>query len=111
MDYNHCNALLITFTYNPLKVVGAYQVDRSPCGSGVTARVALQFHKGFLDMGQTLLFESAKTGDIFSGKAVEETKLGDFRAVKVEVGGKGWYTGSATFTLEEEDKLGKGFLL
>lgn len=46
------------------------QVDRSPTGSGVTARVALQYHKGLLELNQTRAFKSSTTGSVFTGKAV-----------------------------------------
>lgn len=49
------------------------QVDRSPTGSGVTARVALQFHKGLIQLNQTRTFKSGATGSLFTGKAVEVT--------------------------------------
>ncbi|XP_067847621.1 trans-L-3-hydroxyproline dehydratase isoform X2 [Heptranchias perlo] len=47
------------------------QVDRSPCGSGVTARIALQYHKGLILLNQTRTFQSGPTGSLFTGKAVE----------------------------------------
>ncbi|XP_021084466.1 trans-3-hydroxy-L-proline dehydratase isoform X1 [Mesocricetus auratus] len=46
------------------------QVDRSPTGSGVTARIALQYHKGLLQLNQTRTFKSSATGSVFSGRAV-----------------------------------------
>uniref|UniRef100_F7E1J8 trans-L-3-hydroxyproline dehydratase n=1 Tax=Macaca mulatta TaxID=9544 RepID=F7E1J8_MACMU len=46
------------------------QVDRSPTGSGVTARIALQYHKGLLELNQTRAFKSSTTGSVFTGKAV-----------------------------------------
>src|SRR4029077_9325412 len=86
------------------------EVDRSPTGSGVTARIAVQHARGLIGLGQERRFESV-TGAIFTGKAVEKTRAGSFEAVTVEVGGKAHYTGRARFTLEEGDEIGKGFLL
>src|SRR5262249_8288368 len=86
------------------------EVDRSPTGSGVTARIALQHARKQIALGQERKFESV-TGAIFTGKALRETKTGRFAAVIVEVGGKAHYTGSARFTLEEGDEIGSGFLL
>lgn len=51
------------------------QVDRSPTGSGVTARVALQYHKGLIQMNQTRTFQSGATGSQFTGKAVQVNRL------------------------------------
>ncbi|XP_028296179.1 trans-L-3-hydroxyproline dehydratase isoform X2 [Gouania willdenowi] len=87
------------------------QVDRSPTGSGVTARVALQYHKGLIQLNQTRTFQSGATGSQFTGRAVEETKCGDFNAVVVEVAGQAFYTGVSHFVQESKDKLTHGFLL
>ncbi|XP_060609863.2 trans-3-hydroxy-L-proline dehydratase isoform X1 [Anolis sagrei] len=87
------------------------QVDRSPTGSGVTARIALQYHKGLIQLNQTRTFRSSSTGSLFTGKAIKESKCGDHNAVIVEVAGESFYTGTSTFTLEEEDPLKYGFFL
>ncbi|KAK1889109.1 Trans-L-3-hydroxyproline dehydratase [Dissostichus eleginoides] len=87
------------------------QVDRSPTGSGVTARVALQYHRGLIQLNQTRTFQSGATGSQFTGRAVEETKCGDFKAVVVEVSGRAFYTGVSRYVQEPEDKLTHGFLL
>lgn len=49
----------------------ACQVDRSPTGSGVTARIALQYHKGLIGLNQTRSFQSGATGSEFTGTAKE----------------------------------------
>ncbi|XP_056150694.1 trans-L-3-hydroxyproline dehydratase [Lampris incognitus] len=87
------------------------QVDRSPTGSGVTARVALQYHKGLIGLNQTRTFQSGATGSQFTGKAIEETMCEDFKAVTVEVAGRAFYTGVSHFVQEGDDKLTNGFLL
>jgi len=86
------------------------QVDRSPTGSGVTARIALQHRRGLIGFGQERTFESI-TGALFTGKAVSETTAGEFKAVTVEVAGEARYTGRCTFTMEESDEIGAGFIL
>jgi trans-L-3-hydroxyproline dehydratase len=91
-------------------IFAAREVDRSPTGSGVTARIALQHAKAELELGVERRFESV-TGAVFTGKAVQETRVGQFKALTVEVGGKAYYTGRATFTVERDDPLGSGFLL
>ena len=92
-----------------LCVFARRQVDRSPTGSGVTARVALQLARGQIQMAQTRRFRSV-TGTTFSGRAIRQTKVGRHEAVVVEVGGRSHYTGEAVFTLEDDDLL-PGFLL
>jgi trans-L-3-hydroxyproline dehydratase len=91
-------------------VFAAREVDRSPTGSGVTARLALQHARGLIALGQSRPFESI-TGALFSGKVLRETRCGPHPAVTVEVSGKAHYTGTARFTLEPDDEIGRGFLL
>jgi trans-L-3-hydroxyproline dehydratase len=86
------------------------QFCRAPCGSGVTARIAQQFARNLIGLGQTRKFESP-TGSKFNAKLIREVKYAEYDAVVVEISGHGYYTGKSTFTLEEEDDIGKGFLL
>lgn len=85
------------------------QVDRSPTGSGVTARIALQHRRRQIAAGQTRQFQSI-TGAIFTGRAVRETTCGDFKAVIVEVAGEAHSIGECRFWLEDGDAIGTGFL-
>lgn len=86
------------------------QVDRSPTGSGVTARLALMHRRGRIAVGQARLFRSV-TGGLFEGRVLEATRAGPHPAVVVEVAGEAFYTGKAVFTVEPADPLGQGFLL
>ncbi|WP_198946713.1 proline racemase family protein [Kiloniella majae] len=86
------------------------QVDRSPTGSGVTARIAVQITKNQIEIGQTRQFESV-TKSLFDATAEELLSYGPHQAVRVRVKGKANYTGESTFTVEEDDKIGRGFLL
>jgi proline racemase len=86
------------------------EVDRSPTGSGVTARIAVQHAKGLIPLAAERRFESV-TGAVFTGRALRETTAGPFPAVVVEVGGIAYYTGRSEFTVEADDPLAGGFLL
>lgn len=86
------------------------QVDRSPTGSGVTARLALQRARGLAGVGDTRRFSSV-TGSVFTGRIIEELRVGSHDGVTVEVGGMAHYTGSSTFIWEPGDVLGEGFSL
>jgi trans-L-3-hydroxyproline dehydratase len=91
-------------------VFAAREVDRSPTGSGVTARIALAVAR---DPGLTasdFTFESV-TGSRFTGRVVEHLTAGRFAAIRAEVGGRAYYTGRSVFTVEPEDPLAGGFLL
>ena len=86
------------------------QVDRSPTGSGVTARVALQHRRRLIAVEQVRTFESV-TGALFTGQVATETTCGNFPAVTVEVSGMAHFTGESTFYLEDNDTIGMGFLM
>ncbi len=90
-------------------VFAGRQVDRSPCGSGVTARIAADVARGRMELGATREF-AGPTGATFTGTAVRVAATGPHQAVVVEVGGRAHYAGRATFTLEDDDPL-PGFLL
>lgn len=90
-------------------VFAGRQVDRSPTGSGVAARLALQWTRGQIALGQARRFESL-TGGQFTGTAVEETRAGPYRAIVAEISGQAHYYGRSHFTLEPDDPLGDGFL-
>ena len=91
-------------------VFAAREVDRSPTGSGVTARMALMAARGTVREGETRRFSSV-TDAVFEARLARRTKAGAIAAVTVEVSGRAHYTGTSRFTLEADDELGKGFLL
>lgn len=86
------------------------EVDRSPCGSGTSARIALLADEGRLGPGQVLRHDSI-VGTTFLGRVVEEVVAEDRAAVITEVEGSAYRTGTATFTLDPRDPLGTGFTL
>ncbi len=86
------------------------QVDRSPCGSGTSARIALLAGQGRMTTGQTLWHDSI-VGTRFLGRILDEVTAEDRPAVVTEVQGSAHATGDATFWLEPGDPLGTGFLL
>lgn len=86
------------------------EVDRSPTGSGVTARMAARVAQGIVSLGERCLFESV-TGAVFEGEAVAMTRCGEHPAVTVRVSGQAHYSGTARYWLEAGDAIGRGFLL
>jgi proline racemase len=86
------------------------EVDRSPTGSGVTARMALYAATGRTTGSHIHRFQSV-TGAIFTGEARDALRYGGHPAFIVRVGGKAHYTGEARFRLEPDDTIGRGFLL
>lgn len=86
------------------------QLDRSPTGSGVTARLALAYHKGHVDVGDLCLFSGA-SGISFSGTVSEESRLADKKGVVTQVSGRAYHCGNSSYTLEDDDPLREGFSL
>jgi len=86
------------------------EVDRSPTGSGVTARMALMAARGQVAPDEGRQFASV-TGSVFGARLASRTKAGGLEAVTVEVAGRAHYTGTSRFTLEPDDAIGRGFLL
>jgi trans-L-3-hydroxyproline dehydratase len=91
-------------------VFAAREVDRSPTGSGVTARIALAVARDPALVSADFAYESI-TGSLFTGRVAEATKAGRFAAIRAEVAGRAYYTGRSVFTLEPDDPLAGGFLL
>ncbi len=85
------------------------QVDRSPCGSGVTARMAVMAARGAVGAGAERRF-AGPTGAEFSGLVARDARVGANPAVVVEVGGRAHYTGTGVFRAEDDDAV-EPFLL
>jgi proline racemase len=86
------------------------EVDRSPCGSGTSARLALLDAEGRLPRGQRLRHLSV-VGSEFEGRVVADAEVGGRPAVVTEIEGSAYRTGRAVFELDPDDPLGEGFLL
>ena len=86
------------------------EVDRSPCGSGTSARLALLDRRGELARGATLMHESV-VGSRFASRVVGEDRVADYPAVITEVEGSAHLTGFHQFVLRGDDPIGTGFLI
>jgi len=86
------------------------EVDRSPTGTGVSGRVALEHAKGRLPVGRAFKIESL-IGSCFTGRVTRETKFGDYAAVIPEVEGSAFITGRNEFLIAPDDPLKDGFML
>lgn len=91
-------------------VFAAEEVDRSPTGSGVTARLALMAARGEVADLEWRRFQSV-TGAVFEGRVASRETSGRFDAIRAEVSGRAYYTGRSVFTFEPDDPLKDGFLL
>ncbi len=91
-------------------IFGDSQADRSPCGTGTSAKVAAMYTKGELSLGQEFVYESI-TGSLFRGMAMKEVLLDGKPAVIPKITGSAYITGFNQWMLDEEDPLRYGFLI
>jgi len=84
--------------------------DRSPCGTGTSARMAQLWARGELPLHQDFVNESF-LGRHFTGRLVEETSVAGISAVVPTITGRAWITGTAQYLLDPEDPFPAGFLL
>ncbi len=86
------------------------EVDRSPTGTGVSARMALHYFKNELRIGEKMIIESI-LGSTFTGSVKEETTFGQYKAVIPQVQGNAWINGKSEFIIDPADPLKNGFIL
>lgn len=89
-------------------VLGEGEVDRSPCGTGTCAKLALLHQKGELPVGKPFVHESVIQTK-FTGKILGETKVSDYPAVIPEITGRAYIMGFNQIVLDEEDPVRLGF--
>ena len=91
-------------------IYGPGQVDRSPCGTGTSAEMALHHAKGHLSLEEDFVSESI-IGTLFYGKLIEETHVDKYPAVVPTISGRAYITGIQQFTLDPDDPFPNGFYL
>ena len=86
------------------------EVDRSPCGSGTSSRLALLVDDGTLRDGEVLTHDSI-IGTTFRGRVVDNVVDAGRAAVVTEISGMAYPTGEHAFVLDDRDPVGRGFVL
>lgn len=87
---------------------GDKAIDRSPCGTGTSARMAQWCHKGLLKAGEQFIHESI-IGSVFKGKIESLTKIGNEKAIIPSIEGSARITGYNNIILDENDPYVEGF--
>jgi len=85
-------------------------VDRSPCGTGTTAKVATLVQRGLMTEGDTLVHESI-TGQTFTGTSLGTTDLNGQAGYRVSITGRAFITAESTVIVDPRDPLAHGFLV
>ena len=83
-------------------------LDRSPCGTGTCAKMAVLHAKGLLPLQQDFVHEGI-LGTTFTGRLLEETSVGPYQAVVPAISGRAWITGIAQYVVDETDPFPTGF--
>jgi proline racemase len=91
-------------------VVAPAALDRSPCGTGTSARLANLHARGALALGQRFVHESI-IGTVFESRIVEVTRVGSYDAVIPEIRGRAWLTGINQLVVRADDPFPSGFRL
>jgi proline racemase len=91
-------------------IFGERTIDRSPCGTGTGARMAVLHAKGELKVGERFVSESI-IGTRFTGQVVRETCVGEYPAIVPQVDGRAYLTGLHQFVLDPDDPFPWGFSL
>ncbi len=89
---------------------GDSAIDRSPCGTGTSARMAQWTAQGKLKVGDNFIHESI-IGSQFKGRVEERTKVGDYDAIIPSIEGWARVTGFNTLIIDDRDPFARGFLV
>ena len=91
-------------------IYGESHMDRSPCGTGTAAKMALLRHKKLID-AQTVYVNKGPLDTQFKAEIIRETMVGEYPAVLVNITGNAHITGLHHFVLDKFDPFPDGFLL
>ena len=91
-------------------IYGESNMDRSPCGTGTTARMTLLHHQGKLDSGQVYK-NSGPLGTLFEGRIVKTLTIGEFDGIVGQFRGNAQIIGYHQFVVDANDPFPKGFLI
>jgi proline racemase len=83
-------------------------IDRSPCGTGTCAKMAVLYAKGQLKVGDDFRHEGI-LGTVFTGRVEEETRVGEYAAIVPSLTGTAWITGFASYVVDPSDPFAEGF--
>ena len=91
-------------------IVSPGRLDRSPCGTGTSARLAVMHARGQIAVGETFTHESI-IGTEFTAKILGETRVGDRPAVRPAITGSAWITAFHQYVLDPSDPFPTGYRL
>jgi proline racemase len=99
-----------TGTGRSVVIYGESRMDRSPCGTGTTAKMTLLHHRGKLGPGQAYK-NASPLGTVFEGQILKTVSIGKFNGIVAQVRGNAQITGYHQFVVDANDPFPEGFLL
>ena len=118
-NHEYVNTIDVTEFYDPdghppargcnAVVYGDHHVDRSPCGTGTSAKMALLHARGQMALGDVLTNEGLLEST-FEGRIVGKTQVGPYPAIVPEIRGAAHITGLHRFVVQDDDPFRVGFL-
>jgi proline racemase len=83
-------------------------LDRSPCGTGTCAQMAVLHARAALPLGRDFVHEGI-LGTTFTGRLLRETTVGPYPAVVPTITGRAWITGMSQYVVDADDPFPEGF--
>ena len=96
--------------YKNVVVFGEGQLDRSPCGTGTSAKMSVLHAREELKLGEPFMYESF-LGTLFKGVILEETEVAGITAIIPEIAGSAYITGYNNIIIDPKDPVKDGFML
>lgn len=100
----------VTANLKNVVIFGDSQIDRSPCGTGTSAKLACLYNKGEIHSGEKFVYESI-TGSTFTGVVTKEVELAGRKAIIPQITGSAYITGFNRLILNDYDPHEYGFLV
>ena len=91
-------------------IYGESHMDRSPCGTGTTAKMTLLHHRGELAVGE-IYKNASPLGTVFEGRIIKTVPVGEYSGIVAQIRGNAQITGFHQFVVDARDPFQEGFLL
>ena len=104
----YCSTTTPGCTMKNVVIFGDHMADRSPCGTGTSAKLAALYAHGQIGMNEPFVYESF-IGSKFTGIVKGETTVGNYKAIIPQITGSAYITGVATYVIDPDDPLKYGF--
>lgn len=91
-------------------IVSPGRIDRSPCGTGTSARLAVMHAKGQIGVGERFVHQSI-LGTEYEGEIIETLSVGPYQGIRPTIKGQAWITGFFQYVVDPSDPFQEGYTL